>query len=409
MPRYLEVGCGFGFSLDFARFAFGWEVQGIDPSPLAAAGRHALDLEIRPDYLTPETDLGPRFDLVLCSEVLEHVADPRGFLALVRTQIAEDGALALTTPNAAAVQRDAPVASLLPILSPGHHLVLLGRSALEALLRDAGFPHVRVWEKPTTLHAVASYQSGPLRDPAVVDRAEYRRYLRSRAAAIPPDTPLGLGFAYRFFKESVCAADYGTAEWSFDRLRAGYRERFRVDPAEPASLDLGPSTPRDFQGFARAFPFNLTGVFFFRGIVAMNREGDFERARSFFHAAESSGRVVRAALLSIGADDGETEHLTWQARLHALYCAAALSPGAAADQLRELSREGARGRSIGADHSPIPRPLLAAACLQLVARLWEAGHYSHAARAARVGLATAGAPQLVRALAARTLATGGRA
>src|SRR4028119_1655110 len=35
--RCLDVGCSFGFAIDFSRYAFGWEVLGIDPSPLADA------------------------------------------------------------------------------------------------------------------------------------------------------------------------------------------------------------------------------------------------------------------------------------------------------------------------------------------------------------------------------------
>src|SRR5437660_997768 len=32
--RYIEIGCGFGFGLDFAHRALGFEARGIDPSPI---------------------------------------------------------------------------------------------------------------------------------------------------------------------------------------------------------------------------------------------------------------------------------------------------------------------------------------------------------------------------------------
>src|SRR5258708_1969341 len=44
--RFLDVGCGFGFTLDFARWAFGWEVAGVDPSRHAAAGGLELGVPI---------------------------------------------------------------------------------------------------------------------------------------------------------------------------------------------------------------------------------------------------------------------------------------------------------------------------------------------------------------------------
>ena len=35
---YLEIGCSFGFGLDYARRILGWQVRGFDPGFIAAAG-----------------------------------------------------------------------------------------------------------------------------------------------------------------------------------------------------------------------------------------------------------------------------------------------------------------------------------------------------------------------------------
>ena len=50
--KYLEVGCGFGFGLDFARHAYGMDVRGIDPSAIAGEGSRLLGLDIENRYLT---------------------------------------------------------------------------------------------------------------------------------------------------------------------------------------------------------------------------------------------------------------------------------------------------------------------------------------------------------------------
>jgi len=69
--NYLEIGCGFGFVLDFARHAFGWRVAGVDPGIIARTGQKDLDLEIAPDCVIPGYDFGGRrFDLIRCSEVV---------------------------------------------------------------------------------------------------------------------------------------------------------------------------------------------------------------------------------------------------------------------------------------------------------------------------------------------------
>ena len=60
--RCLEIGCSTGFALDFGRFAFGWEVLGVDPSPLALAGAEALGLPVRRAYFSTDLDLGPEHE-----------------------------------------------------------------------------------------------------------------------------------------------------------------------------------------------------------------------------------------------------------------------------------------------------------------------------------------------------------
>jgi 2-polyprenyl-3-methyl-5-hydroxy-6-metoxy-1,4-benzoquinol methylase len=97
---YLEVGCGFGFGLDFARHSFGWEVRGIDPSPLADQGRKIFDLQIEQTYLTRQEAGGATYDAIAAIEVLEHVDLPHEFLSTLRDNLSPDGILILTTPDA---------------------------------------------------------------------------------------------------------------------------------------------------------------------------------------------------------------------------------------------------------------------------------------------------------------------
>jgi hypothetical protein len=271
--------------------------------------------------------------------VIEHVANPHEFLAAVRQQLAADGTLALTTPNAALIKASAfsaPAtqrAALLSALSPGHHLVRFSAAALEGLLRMHGFPHVNVWATPHTLHAVASRRPYPVPAEATVDRVLYRDYLATRARTTAIEIPLGLGFAYRLFKEEVNTNHPRAALAVFERLRAVCAQLYGLDLTAPGQLRIEPDTPRDLESLARAYPFNLTGLLFFQGIVQLNHLNAPARARDYFEAAVRAGTMVRTVLRSIGADDGETEDLVAQGRSHALWCLAQLDPSAAAAEM----------------------------------------------------------------------------
>jgi len=105
----LDLGCGRGWMApELARFA---RVTGLDFAPQGIAqarrdhGAHGEFLLAAAD--APRWGLPPtaRFDAVVCSEVIEHVADPVAFLTEVADLLAPSGWLVLTTPNGAARAR----------------------------------------------------------------------------------------------------------------------------------------------------------------------------------------------------------------------------------------------------------------------------------------------------------------
>jgi 2-polyprenyl-3-methyl-5-hydroxy-6-metoxy-1,4-benzoquinol methylase len=56
----------------------------------------ALMIDVRGDFAAPFED---RFDAVTCSELIEHLPSPRGFLQCVRRLLHPGGVLLVTTPN----------------------------------------------------------------------------------------------------------------------------------------------------------------------------------------------------------------------------------------------------------------------------------------------------------------------
>ena len=100
--RVLDVGCSSGY-LARPLVARGCTVVGIEQDPRAAeAAREICEEVLVGDVETMELPFAPgSFDVVLCGDLIEHLRDPEAFLRRVRSAIAEDGRLALTTPNVA--------------------------------------------------------------------------------------------------------------------------------------------------------------------------------------------------------------------------------------------------------------------------------------------------------------------
>jgi SAM-dependent methyltransferase len=365
--RCLEIGCSTGFALDFGRYAFGWEVLGVDPSPLATAGAEALGFPVRRAYFSADLDLGPElFDLAICSEVLEHLAEPHALLAAIHDRLSPDGILVLSTPNLALVQPEAQPEALGRALSPGFHMVLYSRDALVRVLENAGFAAVRVEESPETLRAFAAISPAVLErlrpaDPAA-ERALLRDYFAARTASSAPASAFACGFAYRHFKECVNAGLYDEAEASRTRLARIYRERFGLDLEKP---DLET---------VRTLPFNLTGGLFFSGILELNGLGRPDRAADQFAAAVAAGGLLQGRQNPFGLRDGETGELVAQSRKHLPMALAATEPDRAVREIEAL--EDAR---VG---EGLSGALMAEARAQTFIRLVNAGAYAEAERLA---------------------------
>lgn len=103
----LDVGCGAGLLAEpLARM--GATVTALDAAPelIAAAKAHAEAQGLAIDYRAMGVEeLTGQYDLVTAMEVVEHVADPRAFLASLAARLAPGGLLILSTPNRTAWSR----------------------------------------------------------------------------------------------------------------------------------------------------------------------------------------------------------------------------------------------------------------------------------------------------------------
>ncbi|HKR65408.1 MAG TPA: class I SAM-dependent methyltransferase, partial [Thermoanaerobaculia bacterium] len=323
--RCLEVGCSFPFALDFARFSFGWEVLGVDPSPLAVKGAAALGVPVLHTYFDAQLDVGAdAFDLVLCSEILEHVADPHSLLSAIHGRLSREGMLVLSTPNANIVRPETEEGMLARALSPGFHLVLYDRASLTRVLSMAGFTSIVIEESPETLRAFASSSAAAMqrllpRDPDA-ERALLRDYLDTRKKEVPATSSLACGFAYRHFKECVNAGLYDDAIASRDFLAKVYAACYGFD----------------FPNVGTNIPFNLSCALFFSGILELNHLQRPDRAAACFAAAIDVAEKIRGGALPFAIFDGETEMLLRQSRKHLPMALAAFDPDEAVRAVERL-------------------------------------------------------------------------
>ena len=301
--RYLEVGCGYGLSLDFARRMLGWDVKGLDPSPFAAAGREQLGLPIESRFLGTEGLDHESADVIYASEFIEHVADPVGMLVMLRQALRPHGTLLLTTPAAEMIRPDTGDGLLVPLLSAGWHLVIHTVRSLERALRQAGFAAVQVDRQGAQLVAVAGDTAWR---PQEVGRELYVEWLRQTGMQAPAGSDLGLGAMARRFRESVIAAT-PEADTDWAALEGACAGRYG------RSLETMARSPLGLPGLeelVRREPLGLAGVALARGWQCL-RAG--QPAAPWFQGAIAAAARLRGALREIGSDDGDAEDVAHSA------------------------------------------------------------------------------------------------
>lgn len=139
--RLLDVGCGNGNYLEFARRA-GWQVQGLDFDPIAVATarEHGLDVfEGTIKVLAGESEC---YDRITLSHILEHVYDPWDVLADCYRLLKPGGVLWLETPNANSNGHKA-FGPYWRGLEPPRHLHIFSRKCIRDKMAVIGFSDIR--------------------------------------------------------------------------------------------------------------------------------------------------------------------------------------------------------------------------------------------------------------------------
>ena len=150
--RILDIGCGDGTLLSEIHDRMpAAELAGIDLSPGQIAENRRLRPHIEwmagPAETLQESVPAGRYTAIVAAELIEHLADPAGFLRNVRSVIAPGGLLVLSTQSGRVGETERRVG----------HLRHFTAAEMTQLLRDAGWQPVRVWNAGFPFQDLSKY------------------------------------------------------------------------------------------------------------------------------------------------------------------------------------------------------------------------------------------------------------
>ncbi len=157
--RLIEVGCDTGLFLQFARDHYGMNVEGVDVVPQVSAEAKKAEVHVHVGALETLNLESNAYDAVVAYDLIEHVADPQGFLCEANRILKPGGVLVFETPNLKGLVyriglilgRIRPLSRLIQPLQnrlwpPFHVQYFTAVSATEAIERSK-FRKIRTWTR----------------------------------------------------------------------------------------------------------------------------------------------------------------------------------------------------------------------------------------------------------------------
>lgn len=140
--RLLDVGFGAGELLEAARRA-GWTVMGVEVAGPAVEQARRRGIEAFHGTLADAQFGAGAFDVVVASEIFEHISDVRPLLGEIARVLRPDGLLWATTPHSRGLSARL-LGAKWSVINPPEHVQLFSIRGLRQLLRGAGFDDVSI-------------------------------------------------------------------------------------------------------------------------------------------------------------------------------------------------------------------------------------------------------------------------
>lgn len=137
--KFLDIGSNAGYFTEAAR-KLGCDAYGLelDEKAVAFAQEHYPGSQFRAESIEEFSEKGHIFDLIYCSEVIEHVPDIHSFVKAIRKVANEKTIFFLTTPDSGHFKMPKNLISWHEII-PVQHIRLFNKKNLAMLLKEHGF------------------------------------------------------------------------------------------------------------------------------------------------------------------------------------------------------------------------------------------------------------------------------
>jgi len=151
--RLVDIGCGHGYFLSWARAA-GWEVVGIDYPSLATKyaqerlGLHIIEADLSEALREMSLGVGT-FDVVTLWHCLEHAADPPLVLQDAASLLKDQGVLLIAVPNGVCPGMNCKREDWVWCQEPYVHTVHFTPTSLTMLIRKARLRPLSIWSRDT--------------------------------------------------------------------------------------------------------------------------------------------------------------------------------------------------------------------------------------------------------------------
>ena len=135
--RFLDVGCGAGALLDVAKQA-NWQTFGVEISKTAAEYLNGRGDNVFEGTLEQANFSDDYFDVITCTEVIEHVDNPDKLIKEMARILSPKGVLWITTPHSCGLSGKLLGTKWIDV-APPEHLILFSLKSLKMCLQKAGF------------------------------------------------------------------------------------------------------------------------------------------------------------------------------------------------------------------------------------------------------------------------------
>jgi SAM-dependent methyltransferase len=168
--RLLDVGFGAGGLLRIAK-GRGWTTHGVETSisAIEVGRKNGIGELQHGDFLTVPLEEAA-FDVIVMTELIEHLVDPMAFLERAAALLRDGGLLYMTTPHGRGLSGRV-LGTSWSVLRPPEHLQLFSTESIKRCVERAGFAHGRVYTQGLLPHELV---------------AAVRRRLPRRKHASPP-------------------------------------------------------------------------------------------------------------------------------------------------------------------------------------------------------------------------------